>query len=775
MAYSYVLYAGNGSNKNFSFNFSYLDKAHVKVKIDNANTTAFSWLTNSSIQFNTAPAAGAVIEIYRETPQSAAPVDFTDGSVLLERDLDLLTTFNLYVGQEATDKAARAISVGSDGAFNALGLRVANAADPVQPQDLVTKKWAETSVSSGISQALTAAANAAAAATVASNAATSAQSDRTVAAAAATDAVAAKNTAVTASNTATTARDQAVTAKDTAISKATEATSSATSANAAAVAAQSARDAAVSAKTDAVTASSTAVAKATEASTSATSALDSKNTAVASATAASGSANLAQNWATSTGLVDGVSFGAKKYAADAANSATQAGNSAAAAAASLANLGNAETNAVAAKVAAEAARDTAVSAKNTAVQAAADAQAATPGAVKVSNTDTTSDKLNNKLTVVAPLSKAVKNGGANEQLELGIDLSAYATKGANTFTGVQTMPQIMINNSGMVSQLYQTLFNAAAQFGSFVTVKNNNTGASSNVDIQSAADTAGIQCGVRYANNAGNIKYQFYYTPADGIFRHYATDANGEYRWGIQGVTASYTAMSLKRNAPGATTDPDYYSLNVGDPGNTALGAALNIHGATYSSKFAKLTMHNSGVLRGGFVASDTTMNHYCTEKHTLLNLAGEVFFESWRHQASLTYSTARNNRLDWQNDGNIVLYRGGSAVWAINNYITSDVRLKTDIKPLEGSSLEKVKRLTAKTYLWKDNLMGKGDAREIGLIAQEVAEVVPEAVSKMASGADTLGVAYTQLVPVLVEAIKELSAKVESLEAQLVTRGKYG
>ncbi len=66
---------------------------------------------------------------------------------------------------------------------------------------------------------------------------------------------------------------------------------------------------------------------------------------------------------------------------------------------------------------------------------------------------------------------------------------------------------------------------------------------------------------------------------------------------------------------------------------------------------------------------------------------------------------------------------------------------------------------------------MGKGDKREIGLIAQEVAEVVPEVVSKMSSSADTLGVAYTQLVPVLVEAVKELSAKVESLEAQLLSK----
>lgn len=769
MAYSYVLYAGDGSNKYFSFNFSYLDKSHVKAKIDSATTTAFSWLTDSSIQFNTAPAAGVVIEIYRETPQNSAPVDFTDGSILLERDLDLLATFNLYVGQEATDRAARAISVGSDGAFNALGLRVSNAADPVDAQDLVTKKWAETSVSSGVNQAQTAAAEATAAATTAYNAVNYTQADRVATAQYAADAANSKNVAASGKDYAIAAKDQAVSAKDTAVSKATEAATSATSANAAAVTAEAARDTAVAAKTDLVSASNTAVAKATEAENSATSALDSKNTAVASATAASGSANLAQNWASSMVLVDGVSFGAKKYASDAAASATQAGNYAAAAASSVNSIGNAETNAVTAKVAAEAARDTAVSAKNTAVQAAQEAQAASPGAVKVSNTDTLTDKLNNKLTVVAPLSKSVKNGGGNEQLELGIDLSAYATKGANNFTGIQTMPQININNTGTVSNLYQTLFNAVAQFGSYLTVKNNNTVASSTVDIQSAADTSGIQCGVRYANSTGNIKYQSYYTPSDGIYRHYATDGTGEWRWGIQGNTDAWTALSLKRVTSGL--EKDYYALSVGDSANSTFGATLNLYGTTTNGRYAKIALCNNNTLRGGLIASETELNHYCTDKHTLMNLQGETFFEAWRDRASLIYSTARDNRIDWQSDGNMVLFRGGAAVWAISNYIASDVRLKTDIKPLEGSSLEKVKKLTAKTYLWKDDLMGKGDTREIGLIAQEVAEVVPEVVSKMSSGADTLGVAYTQLVPVLVEAVKELSAKVESLEAQLLSK----
>ena len=665
--YSFVMYAGNGSNRTFAINFPYLDKSHVKAKINSAPTTAFSWLTDSSIQFTTAPAAGAVIEIYRETPQNSAPVDFTDGSVLLERDLDLLATFNLYVGQESSDKVARAIAVGSDGAFNALGLRVSNAADPVNDQDLVTKKWAETSVRSSVGQA------------------------------------------------------------------------------------QAAKDEAISAKDTVVTASNTAVTKATEAINSAASALDSKNSAAGYSTTA---------------------INAKTQAVyarnDAQTAATAAATSATSANAAAVDAATARDTAVSAKDTTVSARDTAVSAKDTAVQAAADAQAATPGAVKVSNTDTTVDKLNNKLTVVAPLSKTVKNGGANEQLELGINLSNYATKASNTYTDAQIMPNILINSSSAVSQMYKTLFNDTAQFGYAVTLKHNTAGNNLYLDCQASADTGSTNVGLRWANAAGNIKFMQYYTPATGVMQNYATEGTAEYRWGIQGVGA---AMSLKRNASGAPIDPDYYALNVGDPGNNSWGASLNLYGASVNNKFCKITMNNSNNLRGGMVVSDTDFAYFCTSKHVLGSLAGEEFLSLWRDRAELTFSSGRNNIFKWQNDGNIVLNRNGVSVWAINNYIASDVRLKTDIKPLEGSSLEKVKQLSAKTYLWKNDLMGKGDTREIGLIAQDVANVIPEAVSKMSSGGDTLGIAYMQLVPVLVEAIKELSAKVEALEAQLVTK----
>lgn len=93
-----------------------------------------------------------------------------------------------------------------------------------------------------------------------------------------------------------------------------------------------------------------------------------------------------------------------------------------------------------------------------------------------------------------------------------------------------------------------------------------------------------------------------------------------------------------------------------------------------------------------------------------------------------------------------------------------SDVAAKTDIEPLAGA-LDTVGRLRGVSFRWNDAASADTE-REVGLIAQEVAVVVPEAVADFDDGRK--GVAYGSLVPVLIEAIKELRAKVATLEARL-------
>jgi len=75
---------------------------------------------------------------------------------------------------------------------------------------------------------------------------------------------------------------------------------------------------------------------------------------------------------------------------------------------------------------------------------------------------------------------------------------------------------------------------------------------------------------------------------------------------------------------------------------------------------------------------------------------------------------------------------------------------------------LERVRELNGVTWEWQDPKRG---TRGIGLIAQDVERVFPDAVSTDKDG--FLMVDYHGLVGVLVEAVKELAGRVEELESQ--------
>ncbi|MFL1896776.1 tail fiber domain-containing protein [Aquimarina sp. 2-A2] len=88
-----------------------------------------------------------------------------------------------------------------------------------------------------------------------------------------------------------------------------------------------------------------------------------------------------------------------------------------------------------------------------------------------------------------------------------------------------------------------------------------------------------------------------------------------------------------------------------------------------------------------------------------------------------------------------------------------SDIRLKENITPITNA-LSKVKGLNGVTY----NKIGE-TKNEIGLIAQNVQDFVPEVITERDDEMKTLTVAYQNLVGLLVEAIKELELRVEVLE----------
>ena len=106
-------------------------------------------------------------------------------------------------------------------------------------------------------------------------------------------------------------------------------------------------------------------------------------------------------------------------------------------------------------------------------------------------------------------------------------------------------------------------------------------------------------------------------------------------------------------------------------------------------------------------------------------------------------------------------------AILATNDVVafaSSDERLKENLEPI-GSAVDKVGQLTGYTYNWipMEGVHVYGDMKDVGVIAQEVEKVLPELVSDRENGYKA--VKYEKLTAVLIQAVKELSERVKTLE----------
>lgn len=248
-----VSFIGDGATTLYGFSFEYIKQEYVKVRVDGADVP-FTFNTSQSVQLDTPPAVDTTVVIARETDREVL-VDFVDGSVLIEDDLDLSALQVLHLVQEAVDLAGTSLLLTPDGSLSAGGRRLSLIGDPTGPTDAATKGWAETSMTSQLGAATAAAA---AAAVSEANALTSKNTAQT-------QATNASNSAATASTKAAEALSSASTAlgyRDTAGTHASNASTSATNADTAKVAAEAARDAASASAATATTKADEAAASA---------------------------------------------------------------------------------------------------------------------------------------------------------------------------------------------------------------------------------------------------------------------------------------------------------------------------------------------------------------------------------------------------------------------------------------------------------------------------------------------------------------------------------
>lgn len=112
-------------------------------------------------------------------------------------------------------------------------------------------------------------------------------------------------------------------------------------------------------------------------------------------------------------------------------------------------------------------------------------------------------------------------------------------------------------------------------------------------------------------------------------------------------------------------------------------------------------------------------------------------------------------------------LYVSGSA-YATGVWNSSDIKFKQNINEIE-TPLDKVNRLQGVSYEWKADQFPEKEfdnRRQFGLIAQEVEKILPEIVKVDDNGDKAIN--YAELIPVLIEAIKQQQKMIEDLQNKL-------
>jgi len=191
-------------------------------------------------------------------------------------------------------------------------------------------------------------------------------------------------------------------------------------------------------------------------------------------------------------------------------------------------------------------------------------------------------------------------------------------------------------------------------------------------------------------------------------------------------------------------------------------GTVTNGHSYLYDNNKIQLgtsqdfQIYHKSSDNGNYIESHNSRTlFYQSDNHFMLNEAGNEYIIKGVADGAVELYYDGSKKLETVTGGVDVT---GALTASGNVTAYSDARLKTDVDTIENA-LEKVTKLRGVEYTKADT-----QERGIGVIAQEVEEIIPEVVQDGAYKS----VAYGNMVGVLIEAIKELKTEVNDLKAQL-------
>jgi len=228
----------------------------------------------------------------------------------------------------------------------------------------------------------------------------------------------------------------------------------------------------------------------------------------------------------------------------------------------------------------------------------------------------------------------------------------------------------------------------------------------------------------------------------------------------------------------GSASDTDAISISsngsiVMSGATVTVSGALGVSGETTLS--THLNMGDNDIIKLG-ASADLQIYHDGSNSY-INDTAGTGNLTIGTNQLNIINAANNETLAQFNENGDVKLYYDnavklatvsggvnvtGTLTATTNVTVSSDVRFKSNIETID-SALDKVKAMRG-VYFDKH---GAEDKRSVGVIAQEMQEVMPEVVVTDDTEDKHLSVAYGNLVGVLIEAVKELSEEVEKLKAK--------
>lgn len=250
---------------------------------------------------------------------------------------------------------------------------------------------------------------------------------------------------------------------------------------------------------------------------------------------------------------------------------------------------------------------------------------------------------------------------------------------------------------------------------------------------------------------------------------------------GYLSVNMGYLAGGSISTNSGQTV---FIGYNAGRYTNNSGCVGIGYSALKGSNSLLMSGVDNIGIGRNSGIDLTTGDNNFLGGYQAGINLTTGADNVAIGKSAGETLTTGRNNTIIGHEASSSTatvsneITLGDSSIATLRSQVTtitslSDARDKTDIQPL-NAGLEFVEALNPVSFTWNMRDGGKVGEADTGFIAQDLKQVqedlgvhIPHLVYE--AGPDRLEAGYGKLLPILVQAIKDLSEKVDELETRLV------